>query len=70
MQSPIILTLRRMFMWVYIENLISKINPYYEYLTLKGASTDLCEKHIRYKQYKYYMKRRNNRYDFMELGVL
>jgi hypothetical protein len=31
---------------------------------------EIDEKHIRFQQFKYYMKRRDDKYDFMELGVL
>ena len=42
----------------------------YEYFMLKGLDFKVDEKHVRYQQYRHFMDRRDNKYDFLELGVL
>ena len=37
---------------------------------LKGLDFKVDEKHVRYQQYRHFMNIRDNKYDFLELGVL
>lgn len=70
MQSTLWLNLRLVAHWIFPQLIVGQTFPLFEFLRLQGMSGDADEKHIRYQQYKYYMKKRDDKYDFMELGVL
>jgi hypothetical protein len=70
MQSTIWLNIRLMMHWLLAQLIAGQIFPLFEFFRLQGMDGDIDEKHIRFQQFKYYMKRRDDKYDFMELGVL
>lgn len=49
---------------------MGQVFPLYEFKTLIGASPLTEEKIVRVRQFRYFQKRRDNRFDFLELGVL
>lgn len=69
-QSPLVLAFRRFLVWALAENIMGELFPAYELFKFYGIQGETEEKHIRHKQYQYYKKHRDDKYDFMELGVL
>jgi hypothetical protein len=64
------LLLRRMIIYLYGECFMGKAFPTFELIRLYGEKDELTEKHLRFQQYQYYQKHRDDKYDFMEIGVL
>ena len=70
MEPPYLLYMRLIFHWLLAQQIAGQVFPLFEFFKLQGLTSDFDEKHIRYQQYKHYMKNRDDKYDFMELGVL
>jgi hypothetical protein len=70
MQSTLLLQMRLVAHWVFAQQISGQVFPLFEFFRLQGFNADMDEKHIRYQQYRHYMQHRDDKYDFMELGVL
>lgn len=70
MQSTLWLNLRLLGHWLFAQLIVGQTFPLFEVFRLQGMSNEIEEKHIRYQQYRHYIKHRDDKYDFMELGVL
>jgi hypothetical protein len=49
---------------------VGQLFPLYELKTLIGSPPLTEEKIVRVRQFRYFQKKRDNRFDFLELGVL